>query len=120
MEIFVKKFKKSFELLYGKTRMNYAEMACALKRISNVLNDRPLSVQKSCKEYPDADFLIPLTPNMLLTGRSGREPPIQEDVNFDELSEDRLSFVEELERAWWYQYKVQYFTSLVPTQNGSK
>ena len=120
MEIFVKKFKKSFELLYGKTRMNYAEMACALKRISNVLNDRPLSVQKSCKEYPDADFLIPLTPNMLLTGRSGREPPIQEDVNFDELSEDRLSFVEELERAWWYQYKVQYFASLVPTQKWQK
>ena len=28
--------------------------------------------------------------------------------------------MEELERAWWYQYKVQYFTSLVPTQKWLK
>ena len=28
----------------------------------------------------------------------------------------RLSYIEELERSWWYQYKVQYFTSLMPTQ----
>ena len=26
------------------------------------------------------------------------------------------SFVEELEKAWWYQYKVQYFHSLLPTR----
>ena len=31
-----------------------------------------------------------------------------------------LSFVEESERAWWYQYKVQYFTSLGPTQKWLK
>ena len=116
VEIFVKKFKKSFSLLYAKTRLNFAEMSCAIKRIANVLNDRPLSVQKSCLAYPDADFLSPLTPNMMVTGRSGRRPPIDKDVNFDELPEDRLSFVEELERAWWYQYKVQYFTSLLPSQ----
>ena len=116
VEIFVKKFKKSFEILYGKTRMNFAEMACALKRISNVLNDRPLSVQKSTLGYPDADFLSPITPNMLITGRSGSRAPIDRDVNYDELPEQRLSYIEELERAWWYQYKVQYFTSLVPSQ----
>ena len=46
VEIFVKKFKRSYEVLYGKTRFNYAEMACALKRIANILNDRPLSIQK--------------------------------------------------------------------------
>ena len=64
VEIFVKKFKKSFELLYGKTRLNFAEMSCAMKRIANVLNDRPLSVQKSSSEYPGEDFLSPITPNM--------------------------------------------------------
>jgi len=116
VEIFVKKFKKSFELLYGTTRLNFAEMACALKRISNVLNDRPLSVQKSSSEYPDADFLSPITPNMLITGRNGRRAPVDRDVNFDELPEERLSYIEELERAWWYQYKVQYFRSLIPRQ----
>ena len=117
VEIFVKKFKKSFELLYNKTRLNFAEMACAMKRIASVLNDRPLSIQKSVNQYPDADFLCPITPNMLLTGRSGGRAPLQRDVvNFEEIPQDRLSFVEELELAWWCQYKVQYFTSLIPTQ----
>ena len=116
VEIFVKKFKKSFELLYSKTRLNYAEMSCAVKRIANVLNDRPLSIQKSMKQYPDADFLSPLTPNMLITGRSRNRAPLEQDINYDEVPQDRLSFVEELELAWWCQYKVQYFSSLVPTQ----
>ena len=121
VEIFVKKFKASFQLLYSKTRLNYAEMACAVKRISCILNDRPLSVQKLTKPYPDADFLTPITQNMLLTGRSGNRAPVERAYVDDEgLSDDRLSFVEELERSWWYQYKVQYFTSLVPTQKWLK
>ena len=58
---------------------------------------------------------------MLLTGRSGNVAPVQAAyLDDDGLSEDRLSFVEELERAWWYQYKVQYFSSLVPTQKWLK
>ena len=117
VEIFVKKFKKSFELLYSKTRLNYAELSCAVKRIASVLNDRPLSVQKSVNSYPDRDFLSPITPNMLLTGRSGKRAPAQQlDINYDDIPQDRLSFVEELELAWWCQYKVQYFASLIPTQ----
>ena len=121
VEIFVKKFKASFQILYDKTRLNYAEMECAIKRISCILNDRPLSVQKHAKAYPDVDFLAPITPNMLLTGRSGNRAPVERAYIDDEgLSDDRLSFVEELERAWWYQYKVQYFSSLVPTQKWLK
>ena len=116
VEIFVKKFKKSFHILYAKTRMNYAEMSCATKRIANILNDRPLSIQKSSSEYPDIDFLSPITPNMLTTGRSGSRAPVERDYAGDELPEERLSYIQELERAWWYQYKVQYFTSLIPCQ----
>ena len=81
-----------------------------------MLNDRPLSVQKSANPYPDVDFLSPITPNMLLTGRSGSSAPIEQDVDYDECPRDRLTFVEELELAWWYQYKVQYFASLIPSQ----
>ena len=111
----MKEFKKSFEVLNKKMHMNYAEMSCATNRIANILNDRPLSVQKSHSEYPDGDFLLPLTPNMLITGRSGSLPPIERE-NCEELPDERLSFIEEIERAWWYQYKVQYFDSLMPTQ----
>ena len=95
--------------------MNYAELSCAIKRIANVLNDRPLSVQKSRVEYPTDDFLTPITPNMLITGRSGSYPPVECEVGND-IPSERLSYIEELERSWWYQYKVQYFTSLIPTQ----
>ena len=117
VEIFVKKFKKSFELLYSKTKFNFAELACALKRLSSILNDRPLSVQKSSNPYPDRDFLCPITPNMLLTGRNDHRAPKGEPyVEVDDIPLDRLSYVEELEMAWWCQYKVQYFTSLVPRQ----
>ena len=78
--------------------------------------DRPLSVQKSSNQYPDADLLSPITPNMLLLGRSGSRAPVEYDTDYNDVPQDRLMFVEELELSWWYQYKVQYFSSLIPTQ----
>ena len=48
-------------------------------------------------------------------GRSGSAPPVDRG-NSDDIPEDRLSYIEEIERTWWYQYKVQYFDSLMPTQ----
>ena len=113
-ESFVKKFKHSFFHLYKETRMNYAELLCAVKRISNILNHRPISVQRTKTDAHDEDFLSPLTPNMLVTGRSASGPP--KDSLDEEDPRLRLSFIEELEKAWWYQYKVQYFHSLIPTR----
>ena len=51
---------------------------------------------------------------MLITGRSASGPP--KDFVDEEDPKIRLSFLDELERSWWYQYKVQYFHSLVPTR----
>ena len=113
-EAFVKKFKLSFYHLYKDTRFNYAELNCAVKRISNILNDRPVSVQRTSSDSPDEDFLRPLTPNMLLTGRNATGPPL--DFTQDENPHLRKSFIEELEATWWYQYKVQCFDSLIPTR----
>ena len=95
-------------------RFNYAELNCAIKRIANILNDRPVSAQRSSSHSTDTDFLIPLTPNMLLTGRNGSLPP----NNYDDLDDPRLrkSYIEELEGAWWNQFKVQCFDSLLPTR----
>ena len=91
-----------------------AEMSCAMKRIANVLNDRPLSVQKSLSRYTDEDFLTPITPNMLVTGRSGSLSPAACEET--DIADDRLSYIEELEHCWWYQYKVQHLTSLILRQ----
>ena len=98
VETFVKKFKKSFEALYSKARIYFAEIACAVKLISGILNERSLSVQISVKAYANTDFLTPITPNMLLTGKSGNLAPVQQAYLYDDcLSEGRLSFEEELE-----------------------
>ena len=113
-EAFVKKFKHSFHHLYRDSRLNYAELQCAVKRISNILNHRPVSVQRTKTDAPDSDFLSPLTPNMLITGRSASGPP--QDYDDCDDAQVRCTYLEELERAWWYQYKVQYFESLVPTR----
>ena len=51
---------------------------------------------------------------MLLTGRNANGP----HVEYTEVEDPHLrrSFIEELEAAWWYQYKVQCFDSLIPTR----
>ena len=85
-----------------------------MKRISNILNNRPVSVQRTKTDEQEDDFLSPLTPNMLITGRSASGPPKDYvDVYDPQL---RSSFIDELEHAWWFQYKVQYFHSLLPTR----
>ena len=91
-------------------------MSCSIKRVANILNDRPLPVQKSAKPYPDANLLCPITPNMLLAGRSYSTAPLERDIDYDKLPQYCLTIVEELKLAWWYQYKVQYFASLIPIQ----
>ena len=113
-EAFVKKFKLSFHHLYKETKLNHAQLLSAVKRISNILNHRPISVQKTKNGGHDEDFLMPLTPNMLITGRSGSGPP--KDLIEVQNTQQSRSFIDELEQAWWYQYKVQYFHSLLPTR----
>ena len=93
--------------------MNYAELLCAVKRISNILNNRPISAQRTKTDEQEEDFLFLLTPNMLNTGSGSVLPKDYLDV---EDPHEKLSFIDELERAWWYQYKVQYFQNLIPTR----
>lgn len=114
-ESFVKKVKRSIYHLYSTYKLNYAEFDCAMKRISSILNDRPVSAQRTKTDSPDEDFLSPLTPNMLLTGRSQNGPPAKSD-SYEETFHERLSFIKELEDVWWNQFKVQHFSSLVPTR----
>ena len=97
--------------------MNYAELLCAVKRIANILNNRPISVQRTKTDAQDEDFLHPLTPNMLLMmADSGVSPPSAMSLDCNDDPRLRFSFISEIERAWWYQYKVQYFQSLIPTR----
>ena len=100
--------------MYKDTKLNYAQFNTAIKRIANILNHRPVSVQRTKNDTNDADFLVPLTPNQLLIGNNGTDPP----SDYADVQDPHASrtFIDELERAWWYQYKVQYFHSLLPTR----
>ena len=51
---------------------------------------------------------------MLITGRNASDPPCETDNVED--PRVRKSFLDELLEAWWYQYKVQCFDSLIPTR----
>ena len=51
---------------------------------------------------------------MLLTGHNATGPP----VDYTEVDDPHLrkSFIDDLGAAWWYQFKVQYFDSLISTK----
>ena len=80
-----------------------------------ILNNRPVSVQRTKPFSEDEDFLSPLTPNMLITGRNNSSPPSNIEI-IDEDPHVRKRFIDDLEASWWYQFKNQCFHSLLPTR----
>ena len=115
IEAQVKRFKRSLEL-YLKSSLNYAELQSAFKRIASVLNSRPISARYGPRHTDcDPDYLELITPNMLLTARTGVDLPMRE-YSDDDTPIRRLAYKQELEEAWWQQWKVQCFDSLLPTR----
>ena len=116
VEAFVKQFKWSLSM-YKESGMNYAELQSAFKKIASVLNSRPVSARYGPKHSEaDPDYLEVITPNMLLTARSGVDLPIREYSDEDKPSK-RLAYKQEVENSWWNQWKVHCFDSLLPTQS---
>ena len=115
VEIYVKKFKRTLEHKFKNRQMRLLEMETALKIVASVANSRPLSARYGPKGGCDPDYLTPLTPNMMLTGRANTEIPIR---NYDNSSNPlvRMEYVQRVVTEWWEQFKVQNFSSLVPTQ----
>lgn len=113
-EAFVKKVKRSLEHTYGNKNLNLQEFNTALKRVASILNARPIYAKMGPRGGVDPDFIQPITPNMLLLGRSNADIPLRiyED---NDAPLARLDYVSEVEALWWNQFKVQAFSSLVPT-----
>ena len=115
VESFVKKFKRSLVHKYRYRLMFLLELETSFKIVASVLNSRPIYARWGPRGGDDPDFLSPLTPNMLLTGRANTEVPVREY----ELSDKplyRLQYVEECLAQWWDQFISQNFSSLVPRQ----
>ena len=116
IESFVKRFKWSLEM-YEQSELTYAELQSDFKGVAAVLNSRPISARYGPRHAEtDPDYLEMLTPNMLLTARTGVDLPVRE-YNDDCNPARRLAFKQELESAWWERWKVQCFDSLLPTKS---
>ena len=85
-------------------------------KVASVLNSRPISARYGPRHSANPDYLEPLTPNMLLTGRSGVDLPARDFVD-ERTPSKRIAYKEELEQACWQRWKIQCFDSWIPTKN---
>lgn len=115
VESFVKKFKRSLVHKFGDRLMFMLELQSCFKVVASILNSRPLYARWGPRGGDDPDYLSPLTPNMLLTGRANVELPVKNYVASDKPLY-RLQYVEECVSQWWQQFMSQNFSSLVPRQ----
>ena len=111
----MRKFKRTLKHKFKERMMKLLEMETALKIVASVANSRPLSARYGQQGGCDPDFLTPLTPNMMLTGRTNSEIP-NRDYDCSSSPLVRLEYVQRVVIEWWEQFKIQNFTSLVPTQ----
>ena len=91
------------------------ELQCCFKIVASILNSRPLYARWGSRGGNDPDFLSPLTPNMILTGRANTEIPVRKYVTSDKPLH-RLQYMEESINQWWQQFQTQNFSSMVPRQ----
>ena len=115
VEIFVRKFKRTLTHKFKGRMMRLLEMETALKIVATVANSRPLSARYGQQGGCDPDFLTPLTPNMMLLGRCNSQIPSR-DYDCTGSPMVRLEYVQKVISEWWEQFKIQNFTSLIPTQ----
>ena len=115
VESMVKKFKRTLLHKFASKRMFLLEMQSAFKVIASILNSRPLYARWGSRGGNDPDYLSPLTPNMMMTGRSNVEIPVREYSTSDKPLY-RMQYVEECINQWWQQFQTQNFSSLVPRQ----
>ena len=115
VESFVKKFKRSLKHKFAERLMFVLELQTSFKVVASILNSRPIYARWGNRGSDDPDYLSPLTPNMLLTGRANTQIPVR-DYDTSDRPLCRLKYVEECVAQWWQQYISQNFSSLVPRQ----
>ena len=115
VESFVKKFKRSLKHKFAEKLMFMLELQASFKVVASILNSRPIYARWGNRGSDDPDYLSPLTPNMLLTGRANTQIPVR-DYDTSDRPLCRLKYVEECVAQWWQQYISQNFSSLVPRQ----
>ena len=126
-EATIKVLKKSLSLAIGPgVELTFPELVTLLAKISYTVNARPLGLTRVSQKSQQDDIMIPLTPNMLLLGRSSNvSPPLNYSV--DDRFCARLAYVAQIEKEWWDLWIRQVLPTLfsyqkwkVPKENLSK
>ena len=117
----VKLMKRSLMLaLAPGTVLSYGELVTVLAKISSVINSRPLGLRSTSAGSQQEDFLMPITPNQLLLGRTEIDsPPIEYSEN-DGTFAARLAYVSEVYGTWWNNWIKQVLPTLMPIRRWKK
>ena len=99
-EATVKVLKRTLQLALGPgVELKYPELVTLLTKIAYTVNSRPLGLQNVSQASNQEDVMLPLTPNMLLLGRSSNFSPSME-FSGDERFCTRLAYVSQVEKEW--------------------
>ena len=111
-EATVKVLKKSLSLaLHPGVELNYPELITLLAKISYSINARPLGLASTSNTSQQEDVMMPITPNMLLLGRSSDvSPPLI--YSFEEKFSTRLAYIAQVEQEWWDRWYKQVLPTL--------
>ena len=100
-EATVKVLKRTLELtLHPAVVLTYPELVTLLTKIAYSVNSRPLGLANVSQSSNQEDNMLPLTPNMLLLGRSSNFSQSME-FSGEEKFCARLAYVSEVEKEWW-------------------
>ena len=112
-EATVKVLKKSLSLaLHPGVVLSYPELVTLLARISCSVNSRPLGLARTSPTSQQEDTMTPITPNMMLLGRtSNPSPPLV--YSDDDRFCARLSYVAQVEKEWWDLWIKQVLPTLI-------
>ena len=111
-ESMVKVLKKTLKLAINPgVVLSYPELVTLLARISYTINSRPLGLADVSASSQQEDHMSPLTPNMMLLGRSSNfSPPLE--YSSDDRFCSRLAYVSQVEKDWWDKWIVQVWPTL--------
>ena len=99
-EATIKVLKKTLSLVISPgVELTFPELVTLLAKISYTVNSRPLGLTRVSQTSQQEDNMMPVTPNMLLLGRSSCVSP-----SIDYSAEDRfcarLAYVAQIEKDW--------------------
>ena len=111
-ESMVKVLKNTLKLAINPgVMLSYPELVTLLAKISYTINSRPLGLIGVSGSSQQEDHMSPITPNMMLLGRSSNFSPALEYSSDDRFCA-RLAYVSQVEKDWWDKWIVQVWPTL--------